>query len=69
MEIKANISYQTSQVEKTILSLKKKKKDPLLNNDAQLCIFHLNSGRFYINHLPLILSTTFRKVLLSPFYR
>lgn len=26
MEIKANISYQTSQVEKTILSLKKKKK-------------------------------------------
>ena len=73
MEIKANVSYQTGQVEKTILSFFKVKQDeysnPLLNNDVQLCIFHLNSGRFYINLLLLILSTAFRKVLLSLFYR
>lgn len=73
MEIKANISYQTGQVEKTILSFFKIKQDeystPLLNSGAQLCTFHLNSARFYVNHLLLILSTTFRKVSLPPFYR
>lgn len=73
MEIKVNISYQTGQVEKTILSFFLIKQDeystPLLNSGAQLCTLHLNNARFYVNHLLLILSTTFRKVSLSPFYR